>query len=469
MNQTIKTIGRGAAAIAAIGLTASTAMAGGFMIREQGALGQGDSFAGAAAGTTPSSMFFNSAAVTSNTGLNFDSSVTWIAPDATLTATTGSTLLNVPGVNQSTQIGRDAYVPSAYMTYQFKNYDPNMFIGLAVNSPFGLRSEPDQRWAGSQVGGATSVFTINFNPTIGYKFSDQLSAGVGAQLEYGKAIFKFATGTPTGPNTFFDGESGAVGATAGLMYTPTPATRIGLGWRSGLTHELDGRFATGGSPITGANILAAGKCAPPATSPSCAGTAAFVNGLLNTGVAAKAELRLPDVITLSLNQALSSNVRLLGSVEWTNWSRFGGVDLVSKEAGINIINFSKTGSTSAPSGTTIGTLSAPWSDGWFFSGGLEYDVSKAVTVRAGGAYEISPIKNSTDRLTAIPDADRIWASVGFTYNVSSATALDFGYSHLFVDSSQMDRVSVAGAPRIVANVDASIDIVSVGVRMKFGE
>jgi long-chain fatty acid transport protein len=463
MNSKMKYVGRGLAAMTAIGLTASTAMAGGFMIREQGALGQGDSFAGVAAGTAPSSMFFNSAAVTSNTGLNIDSSITWISPDANLTATTGTTpiLLSPLVANQSTQIGRDAYVPATYATYQAKNYDPNLYLGLGINSPFGLKSEPDHRWAGSQVGGATSVFTVNFNPTIGYKFSDQFSVGVGAQLEYGKAIFKFATGTPTGPNTVFEGESLAAGATAGLMYTPTPGTRIGLGWRSSVTHELEGRFATGGSIVTGAAL---GGCGP-----VCDGKAAAINGLLNNGVSAKAELRLPDVITLSLNQAIAPNARLLGTVEWSNWSRFGGVDLISTSAGINVINFSKTNSISAPAGSTIGTLPAPWSDGWFFSGGLEYDVSKALTVRAGGAYEISPIKNASDRLTAIPDADRIWASVGFTYNVSNSTSLDFGYSHLFVDSSQMDRTSVAGAPRIVANVDASIDIVSVGVRMKLGE
>ena len=471
MMRTMKVSGRGVAAMAAIGLSASAATAGGFAIKEQGALGQGSSFAGAGASTAPSAMFFNSAAVTSNDGLNFDASITWITPDATLTATTGSTLLNFPGVNQSAQIGRDAYVPSTAITYQLKNYDPRMYIGLAVNSPFGLKTEPDQRWAGSTVGGAASVFTIDFNPTLGYKFSDQFSAAIGAQFEYGKAIFKFASGTPTGPNTFFDGESGAVGATAGLMYTPTPATRIGLGWRSQMTHELDGRFASSGSPVSAAFLSSKGACASPA---ACAATASFLNSGFNIGQNAKAELRLPDIVTLSLSQAIAPNARLLGTIEWSNWSRLKSLDVVATGTGTNLLAFANSGglTQSTAVGSKIGSLSAAWDDGWFFSGGLEYDVSSALTVRAGGAYEISPISDPTQRLSGIPDANRIWASAGFSYAISQSTTFDFGYSHIFVDNVQADRTGLATQPfpiRIVANLDASVDIVSVGMRMKLGQ
>ena len=96
MTRVVKISGLGVAAIAALGLGAGAAIAGGFAIKEQGALGQGSSFAGAGASTAPSAMFFNSATVTSNDGQNFDASITWITPDETLTATTGSSLLSQP-------------------------------------------------------------------------------------------------------------------------------------------------------------------------------------------------------------------------------------------------------------------------------------------------------------------------------------------------------------------------------------
>jgi long-chain fatty acid transport protein len=431
---------------AAIGLTASAAVAGGFAVREQGALGQGASFAGAGASTALSAMFINSAAVTSLNGLNVDSNLSAILPEGNLTALPGSSYYNAPGVNQTTDIGRNAYVPAAYVNYQFKGYDPKMFIGLGLNSPFGLKTEPDKPWAGSRVGDATSLFTINFNPTLGYKFSEALSVGVGAQLEHAKGVFKFATTSPSSPHTFFEGSSVAVGATAGLMYTPTPATRIGLGWRSQMTHELEGRFASNGT-ITGSPVL---------------------DPALNSGVASKVELRLPDIVNLSINQALSSNARLLGTVEWTNWSRFGGLEVVAQSAGLAVTK-PIAGLTNVSSGSSIAKISGNWDDGWFFSGGLEYDVSPALTVRAGGAYELSPIKSASERIIGIPDANRIWASLGMSYNISNTTAVDFGYSHVFVESASVDRFNVTGTSHVIANLDASVDIFSLGVRMKLGE
>ena len=431
-----------AAVAVALSIGAGSAMAGGFAVREQGALGQGASFAGAGASSALSAMFVNSAAVTSLDGMNADSSISAILPDAEYKATAG-TFFNNPAYSQSTQIGVDAYVPASYVNLQLKQVDPNLYIGLAVNSPFGLKTEPKPNWAGSTVGGSSRLFTVDFNPTVGYKLSNQLSVGVGAQFEFAKGVFKFASGTPNGPNTFYEGDSLAVGATAGLMYTPTPGTRIGLGYRSQMTHELDGTFASNGT-----------LSANPA-----------IAGALNTGVHSKVDLRLPDIVNLSLNQAIAPNVRVLGTVEWAGWSRFGGLQVVSDSIGL-VATKPIAGLTNVTPGQSIAKIDGNWKDGWFFSGGLEYDVSKQLTVRAGGAYEISPITDPTQRITSIPDANRIWASIGFSYNVSEATTVDFGYSHIFVEEAKIDRKNVTGTQFIKADLDASVDIVSLGLRMK---
>lgn len=285
------------------------------------------------------------------------------------------------------------------------------------------------------------MFTVNFNPTLGYKLSDKLSVGVGAQFEYAKGVFKFATGSPAGPSTFYEGDSMAVGATAGLMFTPSDSTRIGLGWRSQVTHELDGHFATGSTTIGG--------------------------GLFAAGVKSKVDLRLPDIVNLSLVQAVAPNIRVMATVEWTNWARFGGLEVVSDSTG-NVITKAGPGNPTGAvvPGSSIAKISGAWEDGWFFSGGFEYDVNKQLTVRAGGAYEISPITKATERITSIPDADRIWASLGFSYNLNHATTIDFGYSHVFVDEAKIDRLNVTETNFIKADLDASVDIISLGVRMK---
>lgn len=429
MARITKVVSRGAAVAVAVGIGASSALAGGFAIREQSAMGQGASFAGAGASTALSAMFWNSAAVTSLDGMNVDSSVSAIFPTVDLTALTGSTRTTA---TQTADYGRNGYVPASYVNYQLKGYDPKMYVGLGVNSSFGLGTQPDNRWAGAEVANATKLFTVNFNPVLGYKFSDQLSVGAGPTFEYAKATFKFATGSPTGANTYFASQGDmAVGASAGLMYTPTPSTRIGLGWRSQITHELEGVLATNNTALS---------------------------------VPAKVDLRLPDIVTLSLQQALAPNFRVLGSIEWSNWSRLKDLTLVASGAGTSLLP-APLGPKAVGPGTTLGVISAKWDDGWFFSGGAEYDVNNKLTVRAGVAYEMTPEQKSTEKLLNAPDVNRIWASGGLSYKMSPSMDIDFAYTHIFGLGGELDRTGLSGV-RIIADIDANADIVSLGMRMK---
>lgn len=434
-------------------------------------------------------MSVNPAAVTTQDGLNVYSNMSVIFPSATL-SDRGSTVTTpagfvVPGSSTplpagtypaafsgaatSTDIGRTAYVPSGYGSYQFKGYDPRMYIGVAITSQFGLSTEPSSRWIGSTVGDSTKLFTMNINPVLGYKFSDSLSVAAGPAFEFAHGVLKFGTALPQGPNTYFDGDDFSVGATAGLNYKPAPGTVIGLGWRSQITHELDGTEATNGSPMTAQQLVVLGV-----PSGSAAATAAALNSGLNTGVATRVELRLPDVVNLSLSQAVSPSTKLLGSVEWTNWSRLNDLTLKTTGSGLSILG-SPASNFIVGAGQQLGTISAKWDDGWFFSGGIEHKYNEQLTVRAGGAYEISPIQSALQRIVSIPDANRIWASAGFSYTFSATMTLDVGYSHLFVDSAQIDRTSLTGqnflAPQthLLASLDADIDIVSVGLRVKLGD
>src|SRR5207249_2083654 len=91
---------------------------------------------------------------------------------------------------------------------------------------------------------------------------------------------------------------------------------------------------------------------------------------------------------------------------------------------------------------------------------------------AGVAYEESPITDAT-RGTRLPDNNRWWASVGFTYNWSRNISFDFGYSHIFVDNTAINLIPgnptfSAGQGIFTGNADTSIDILSVGFRYRWG-
>lgn len=427
------------AAFAAL-IAASPTLAGGFSVREQSAAQQGMSFAGAAAGSTLSSMFWNSAVVTQFDGANTDANFSLIIPEAELQAKTGSTRLGAPGVSSSTDIGRDAIVPASYINYQFKNFDPNLYIGLGVNAPFGLVTKPDPAvWAGSEVGLKSRLFVVNLNPTLGYKLSNTLAIGVGLQVQKTEGEFKFATGSPGGPATYFDGDGFGVGATAGILWTPSEATSVGLGWRSAMDIELNGVFATN-----------------PGLVPGPAGAA------LNAGLKSSVDLKLPDIVTLSIKQAITPSIRAFGTVQWENWSRFKNLTVVAETPGATVLD------PTTAAGQTIAVIDASWKDGWFFSLGGEYDVSSALTMRTGFGYEIAPTPDAQHRILGIPDSDRIWASIGASYKLNASTTIDVGYTHIFVEDAEVDRRNVAENVRIVADLDASADILAVGVRMKLG-
>lgn len=117
---------------------------------------------------------------------------------------------------------------------------------------------------------------------------------------------------------------------------------------------------------------------------------------------------------------------------------------------------------------TVANIDFQWKDGWYYAIGGEYDINPALTVRAGLAYEESPIDKPTSRLLQLPDNDRIWASLGASYKWSEKITVDFAYSHVFIKDGEFERVpATAAAPKIYGTTDSSVDILSVGLKSKF--
>ncbi len=129
-------------------LAASTAAnAGGFAVREQSAWGQGMSYAGVAAGGSSSAMFWNPATMTQIPGIQSNSVWSGIMPSSTNSPTAAGPFLGLGGTGNT---ATDALVPGAYYTWQFR---PDMWLGLSVNSPFGLSVNFPITWAGCRICG----------------------------------------------------------------------------------------------------------------------------------------------------------------------------------------------------------------------------------------------------------------------------------------------------------------------------
>lgn len=407
--------------------TASTAMAGGFDVREQSAFFQGTSFAGAAAGgSSLSSIFWNPAtSYIVSDGITTDSNYSLFLPEMNVRADQISPGGGVPPFacpgRCEVDLGRDAVIPASYAAYRIND---KTVLAVAMNSQFGLTTKPDDMgWAGRGLAQTSKIFSLNLNPSVSYQILPGVTVGAGVQIQY----FELKTlRTPVYNGN--DADDIGVGGTAGINITPFRGTSVGLGYRSRIQHDIKGDFDVG------------------------AGAPGFLTGSGDLS----ASLDTPDKVTLSIRQDITPTARVFGTVEWTNWSLLGEVPVSIPQLVI-------------PGLVAPAALHANWDDGWFYSIGGEVDVSPKLTIRAGAAYEESPIQDSTSRLIQLPDADRIWASIGATYQWSETTKINVAYSHVWVEDADIERDSLVGpiGGQFVGRAeDNGADIISVGLTTK---
>jgi long-chain fatty acid transport protein len=306
------------------------------------------------------------------------------------------------GGNSSGNIGEWAIVPAGSMSYGLTD---KITLGLTTGAPFGLTTNGNDSWAGVLRGDKSEVMTLNATPSVSYKLNDMLSIGVGVQLQYMSA--ELTSRAPNAANPFFEveGDDFGFGFTAGLLFEPTDTTDIGIGFRSSVRHKLEGEGSLG--------------------------------ALLDQDISAK--FTAPEIVTVGVRQEVSDQLALSAGLEWSNWSRF-------KEFRVNGLP---------------GVVEAyNWKDGWFASIGAEYAYSDALTLRAGAAFERSPVPDET-RGVRVPDNDRYWLSLGASYRISEKMTANLAYSHVFMEDGDVD---LTGAPlAIQTSFDQHVDIISLGL------
>jgi len=171
---------------------------------------------------------------------------------------------------------------------------------------------------------------------------------------------------------------------------------------------------------------------------------------------------LPDIVSVGVRHRLDDRWTVMGTAEWTNWSRIG-TSFVSQAAG-----------GPALIGGSPVALPFQFRDGWFYSIGAEYMVDAKTTLRGGVAYEVSPITDRV-RIPLLPDNDRIWLSVGASYKMLPNLIMDVGYSHIWVKDANINISPTSGNPwfnpalpiSYVGNASSGINIYSVGFRYMF--
>lgn len=452
------------AANVSLAIFSSTAAASGFGITEQSVTGLGAAFStGSSAANDGSTVYFNPAGMSflkNRTAVTFGANV--IDPNAKFNnkGSTNATALGGVSLDVNNEEGGDAgpvaVVPNFYYT---RAINDKWTAGVGVNAPFGLVTEYDEGWVGRYYALRSDLKTININPSIAYKANNNLSFGFGINIQYIDASLSNAidfggicaatqtAGTcaalrlsPQADDGEIEvsGDDWSYGFNLGLLWQASPATRIGLAYRSKIKHRLEGDadFVTPDNPATGnATAIAAGA------------------GLVNGDV--KANVNLPDSFSVGLHHQVNSKFTINADITWTNWSE------------LQELRFDFDNPLAADGVTTL-----EWEDSNRYSLGLTYQQNKHWAWRAGIAFDESATPNSALISPRVPDADRTWLTVGFTYKPSHKMNVDFGFAHLFVEDANVNKVAATGSENflrgnLVGEYDIDVNILSAQARWSF--
>ena len=424
-----------------LGGTSTLASAAGFALIEQSASGMGNAFAGAAAtAEDASTVFYNPAGMSQIKGTQvtvgahlIDLSVKF----SNSASTKPAAIVTNPLGGNGGDAGDQAVVPNLYFVMPIGD---RLNFGIGANVPFGLKTEYDDNWAGRFQGIKTDIKTYNINPSLSFKVTDTFAIGAGVNYQHLDADLTNAV--VLGPNTEgrakLDANDDAWGWNIGVLFQPTPATRIGASYRSKLDYKLEGSTTV---------TTASGAVVAP------------VSGATN------ADVTLPDSFSLSLAQKLNDQWEFLADATFTHWSEINRINIVNSN-----------------NGTLRDSLVLNFDDTWRYSIGANYKLNEEWTLKTGVAYDQSPVKGATSRTVRLPDNDRTWVSIGAAMKVKQSGKLDFGYSHIFIKDADINFTrsqqsqtppstvptpAVGTASTVAGSYTGSVDIFSVQYSLRF--
>lgn len=427
-------------------LASTHAFASGFSLNEQSAATQGTAGAGSGIEDSPSVQFTNPAGLGFLPGTRMMVGGTVYFTHTAFSNTGSSSLLGAfgpPLSGTTTQAVSDPtiFAPDIYIS---QSIGDQFAVGLGVSAPFGLKTLYDGASDVRYFALNTYLQTIDINPNIAFKPMPNLSLGAGLIVRHSTATFSNAVdfgslgaanlipgSIPQGQDGYAQvtGTSWATGYKLGLEYIPVEGTKIGLSYRSHVSTTLKGT-ATFTTPGPGAVLEAL--------------TGAFQN------TTASAAIDYPEEATLSVGQAITPKWMVMGDVTYTNWSNF-------KQLAINF------GNPFQPTAVT----QENWNNSYRISVGTTYDVTDALTLRTGFAYDNSPVPDAADLTPRVPDADRYWIAFGAGYKFDNGLAFNAAWAHLFfADTNLVQQSATAGV--IQGNYSGSqADLLTFDLSYKF--
>lgn len=454
-----------AVAALALALGAQQASGAAFSLQTQNGSGLGNAYAGgAAAAEDASTVWSNPAGMSRLTRAQVVVGGTLAITSFKLNNDGSLPAANQPLGGSGGDAGGPVFLPALYLAVPINQ---QFVFGLGVNVPFGLETDWDDGWIGRYQGLNSKVETINVNPALSWKINDQFSVGAGVSWQrakltftsaqnYGGAIAGGCAATPScqpfvapvaqatyglDSSVNLDASDDAWGWNAGFLWNLSPNTRIGAHYRSEIKFNASGNvnFGLPTIPKTGNAQLdfVLGSLAAQAAA----------NPLLQSG-GVNGSIKLPSLTNLSIFSHIDPKWDIMADLQYTNWST------------IQYLTFNRT-SGAAPISTYENFRNT-----WRGSLGANYYLNDAWKLRAGIAYDQSPVREA-ERTPRLPDNNRFWLAGGAQYTWDKNWKIDAGLAYEFVDNAGTNQNAGSTAQYGLIKGDYSVNAWLLGAQVAY--
>ncbi|CAI8820620.1 long-chain fatty acid transport protein [Pseudomonas sp. IT-196MI5] len=415
----------GAAAILSVSTSAG---ANGIALNEQSASSAGTAYAGRSSSALDASTIFgNPAGLTKlkRTEISGGAAVVSVSDD--ISDAQGS----APGTNEGDSVPLGV-VPFAYMSTPL---DERFSIGLGLYAPSGLINDYESGFQGRYHGSYSTTKEITQQPTIAYRINDYVSIGGGPTINRFNAKLQndLATGAlNNGQDTrvTIKGDDTALGYNVGVLFDLSDATRWGINYHSKVSYELKGHTEVSGSP----SVIP-----------------------LDGNYDNKIDITMPESVDTSITHHFNSRWTGYLGTTWKRWSRIKKVEAVN--------------SGLSPLGQAAGlgsvTEEMNWRDTWATAVGASWQLNQQWLLRAGYAYDPSPIRNA-DRSVRVPVGNRQAVTLGGAYSPNADLTIDFAYGYLWDSKVSVKQSNNSGLqPQYSANYENSANGFSVQATYRY--
>lgn len=356
---------------------ASQASAGGFALNEQSISAAGTANAGRVSAVLDASTVYNNpAAMMQLKQAQFTQAVAFIDAQSKITNASGG----LPGGTTEGDIVPHTFIPSGYYSSGDKG---GWAWGVAAYGSFGLKTNYEPSFAGRVYGDKSDVKVTTIQPTLSYQVNDTISVGIGPTINKLEAYLS-SFNPMTMSTVALEGDKIAYGYNAGIHAKFSDQTQAGLVYRSKVNYSVKGE----------------------------------INGL-GPSIPARTSLATPESVELGISHQLTPTLTAHAGAVWTRWSRLQALN-VSSALG------------------SAGSETFDWDNTWGTALGLSKQVNDKLVLRAGLAYDRTPV--TEEHLSVrLPSGNRRIATLGAGYQISPNQTIDFSYAYLDESKRSVDK------------------------------